>query len=98
MLFVHDQVVLICVILLCAHKTRTVDSFQGREADLVIVSLVRTGAMSGGAGFMADERRSNVMLTRARRRMLVVGEWGFWARVRDSGFWRGFAATFRPAN
>lgn len=47
----------------------TVDAFQGREADVVILTLVRTAAL----GFWNDERRLNVALTRARDVLRVVG-------------------------
>ena len=60
--------------LLLAQKTgkevHTIDSFQGREADTVILSVVRDG--SNGLGFWADERRLVVALTRARRRLVIV--------------------------
>ena len=72
---------------------KTVDSFQGREADLVVVSLVRT---DGIAGFMRDLRRSNVLLSRARLRLYIVGNHGSWARARKSDLWQAFAATFPP--
>jgi len=50
----------------------SVDSMQGREADLVILSTVRaTGGF--GLGFVADARRANVALSRARESMIVVG-------------------------
>lgn len=61
--------------LLLAQKTgcevHTVDSFQGREADTVVLSVVRDGR-SGNMGFWADLRRLTVALTRARRRLVVV--------------------------
>lgn len=47
----------------------TVDSSQGCEADVVIVSLVR----SASAGFLKDDRRMNVALTRARHQLVCVG-------------------------
>jgi len=57
----------------------TVDSFQGNEADCVLVSLVRNNGWSGkGAlGFLSDERRMNVLLSRARWRLVVVGSLRF---------------------
>jgi superfamily I DNA and/or RNA helicase len=51
----------------------TVDAFQGREKEAVVVSLVRSND-AGDLGFCADVRRLNVALTRARRRLLVVGD------------------------
>jgi hypothetical protein len=52
----------------------TVDSFQGSEADLVILSLVRNNTRTGlGAlGFLRDRRRMNVALSRARRQLVLV--------------------------
>lgn len=51
----------------------TVDGFQGREKEAVIISLVRSNAV-GEIGFLADARRMNVALTRARRKLILVGD------------------------
>ncbi len=52
----------------------TVDSFQGAEADLVVVSLVRNNPRSGfsALGFLRDPRRMNVLLSRARMKLILV--------------------------
>ncbi len=51
----------------------SVDGFQGREKEAVVISLVRSNP-AGEIGFLADIRRMNVALTRARRKLLVVGD------------------------
>ena len=51
----------------------TVDGFQGREKEAVVVSLVRSNR-EGEIGFLGDVRRMNVALTRARRKLFVVGD------------------------
>ena len=51
----------------------TVDGFQGREKEVVVVSCVRSNP-SGEIGFLAESRRMNVAITRARRQIVVVGD------------------------
>ena len=51
----------------------TVDAFQGREKEVVVVSLTRSNA-DAEVGFLSEIRRMNVALTRAKRRLLVVGD------------------------
>jgi ATP-dependent RNA/DNA helicase IGHMBP2 len=51
----------------------TVDGFQGREKEAVVISLVRSNR-EGQIGFLGDVRRMNVALTRARRKLIVIGD------------------------
>ncbi len=74
---------------LAAHpdlEVDTVDGFQGREKEAVIVSLTRSNE-AGELGFLTDIRRMNVALTRARKKLVVVGDG---ATVRRHPFYDGF--------
>ena len=51
----------------------TVDGFQGREKEAVIISLVRSNR-EGEIGFLSDTRRTNVAITRAKRALRIVGD------------------------
>lgn len=51
----------------------SVDGFQGREKEAVLLSLVRSN-MEGTMGFLIDTRRMNVAMTRAKRKLLVIGD------------------------
>ena len=51
----------------------TVDAFQGREKDSIILSCVRSGDAKSSMGFLEDERRLNVALSRAKKGVIIVG-------------------------
>ena len=51
----------------------TVDGFQGQERDVVFVSLVRANE-EGQIGFLRDLRRMNVAITRARMKLVILGD------------------------
>ena len=50
----------------------TVDGFQGQERDVIVISLVRSNT-EGQIGFLRDLRRMNVAMTRARMKLIIVG-------------------------
>jgi len=51
----------------------TVDGFQGQEKDIIVLSCVRAGPALESIGFLRDERRMNVALTRAKCSLFVLG-------------------------
>lgn len=67
----------------------TIDSFQGRESDIIIFSTVRCNA-ERDIGFVDDERRLNVMWTRAKLALIIIGDRptmtanALWKRALDS--------------
>lgn len=58
-----------------AHKisVNTIDSFQGQERDIVYISMTRSND-NGIIGFLSDIRRMNVAMTRARKKLVVIGD------------------------
>lgn len=54
-------------------EINTVDGFQGREKEVVLISLVRSNNHNN-IGFLRDLRRANVALTRAKRKLIVIGD------------------------
>lgn len=57
----------------CQIQVNTIDGFQGQEKDIIYVSLVRSNDTQN-IGFLSDIRRMNVALTRAKKKLVVVGD------------------------
>ncbi|MBP5771091.1 MAG: AAA family ATPase [Bacteroidaceae bacterium] len=51
----------------------TIDGFQGQERDVIVISLVRSNQL-GDIGFLRDLRRMNVAITRARMKLIILGD------------------------
>lgn len=71
----------------CNLQVSTVDSFQGQEGDVVILSTVRTK----NVGFIDDDQRLNVALTRAKRVLRVVGDTKFFESLGRNSTLRALA-------
>ena len=54
-------------------QVNTIDSFQGQEKDVIYISLTRSNPKQE-IGFLADTRRMNVAMTRARKKLIVIGD------------------------
>lgn len=69
-------------------SVNTIDSFQGQERDLVYISLCRSNS-KGIIGFLNDTRRMNVAMTRARMKLVMIGDS---ATLGRSSFYAGLIA------
>lgn len=74
----------------------TVDKFQGNEADLVYLSLVKSGSV--GLGFMDSPNRLNVALTRARYCLKIVGDRDYFSKNKKSEILKKLADSFGGEN
>ncbi len=71
----------------------TADSFQGREKDVIIISLTRSND-KGEIGFLNDTRRMNVAMTRAKKKLIIFGDS---ATISHNKFYDNFV-TFATTN
>lgn len=72
----------------------TIDSFQGQEREIVYIGLTRSNA-EGVIGFLSDIRRMNVAMTRARKKLVVIGDS---ATLSRSEFYSGFIGYAEERN
>lgn len=71
-------------------KVDTIDSYQGKENDIIIVSLVRSNS-SGSQGHVSSENRANVALSRAKEALFIIGNSDMWQSHNEgSAFGRVF--------
>ena len=63
-------------------KIDTIDSYQGSENRIIMLSLVRHNTDKKG-GFMTDEARVNVALSRAKERLVIVGAGSMWTKANE---------------
>jgi ATP-dependent RNA/DNA helicase IGHMBP2 len=61
-------------------SVNTIDSFQGQERDVVLISMTRSNAQ-GEIGFLSDIRRMNVAMTRAKKKLIIIGDSGTLSRL-----------------
>ncbi|GAB4342775.1 MAG: AAA domain-containing protein [Flammeovirgaceae bacterium] len=69
-------------------QIQSIDSFQGQEKEMILISLVRSNDM-GEIGFLKDTRRMNVALTRAKKKLIVIGNS---ATISHHNFYASFIA------
>jgi len=74
-------------------EVATVDGFQGREKEVIIISMVRSNPQ-GEIGFLSNEKRMNVAVTRAKRLCVLIGDSG---TVGKNMFLKSLCAHFKAA-
>lgn len=67
-------------------EVNTIDAFQGQERDVIYISMVRSNDR-GEIGFLKDTRRMNVAMTRAKKKLIIIGDS---ATLASAPFYRDF--------
>ena len=62
----------------------TLDNYQGEESDVVVISLTRSNSR-GDIGFLSSPERVNVVLTRARESMIIIGHMDTFLKSKKGG-------------
>lgn len=75
-------------------SVNTIDSFQGQERDIVYISMTRSNN-DNKIGFLSDVRRMNVAMTRARKKLVIIGDS---ATLSQLPFYAGFIAYAEQQN
>jgi AAA domain len=79
-------------------RCSSIDNFQGEEADIVIISLVRSNSR-GNIGFLKEAQRVNVLLSRARQGMFLIGNADtFGSSQKGKNVWEHHLASLREKN
>ncbi|KAK3493497.1 P-loop containing nucleoside triphosphate hydrolase protein [Neurospora crassa] len=79
-------------------RVSTIDNYQGEENDIVIASLTRSNE-SGDIGFMSAPERLNVLVTRARNCLVLIGNMDTFMRSKKGGpTWRPFFELMKSRN
>lgn len=73
---------------------QTIDGFQGQEKDVIYISLVRSNA-EGNIGFLSDRRRMNVAMTRAKKKLVIIGDS---ATIGNDSFYNAFLDYIESIN
>ena len=73
-------------------EVNTIDGFQGREKDIIVLSTVR--CQSRGVGFLSDIRRLNVAITRAKKCLIIAGST---ATLEQDATWSSYLKMLREA-
>ena len=79
-------------------RISSIDNYQGEESDIVIVSLTRSNA-NGDIGFLSSHERLNVLLSRAKNGMILIGNAGTFLDARKGKeLWRKFLSLLKDGS